>query len=64
MQGDGSHPEADSITEQLDFRSGWLISGAAGYRLEPSPGVFWMNFNGQEKNLFQTGMAGGLLPWH
>ena len=49
MQGDGSHPKADIITEQLDLRSGWPISGAAGYRLELSPRVLWMNFNGQGK---------------
>ena len=49
MQGDRSHPKADIITEQLDLRSGWPVSGATGYRLEPSPRVLWMNFNRQGK---------------
>jgi len=47
--GDRSLPKADIITEQLDLCSSGPTSGAAGYRLEPSPRVLWMNFNGHGK---------------
>lgn len=45
---DRSHPKADIITEQLDLCSRGLTSGVTGCRLETSPRVLWMNFNGQE----------------
>lgn len=61
MHGDRSHPKADSITKQLDFHSGWPASGVAKYRLEPSPRVLWMSFNGQEKNASHIGAAWCLL---
>ena len=50
--GDRSHPKADIIAEQLDLCSSGPTSGVAGYRLEASPRVLWMNFNGKGKNIF------------
>lgn len=61
MHGDRSHPKADIIAKQLDFHSGWPASGVAKYRLEPSPRVLWMSFNGQENNASHIGAAWCLL---